>query len=137
MLQLNNELSEQLLSDYPSYPSVVKQSINHGYIYLLLDRSYPEYIKIGMTRDLNRRYKEYNQHKPYNTAEYVAVSEVFADAVSVEKKILEILVKEFQPIGTRLEWFEVKHRERIEEIIKQAEGHFHLYIPYGELNEAN
>lgn len=133
MLEIKNDLSEVLLSDYPSYPSVKKIDIKHGYIYLIEDSSYPEYIKLGMTRDLNRRYKEYNQHKPYNTAEYVAVSEVFEDVIRVEKKILEVLIKEFQPIGTRLEWFEIKHKERIEEIIKDAEMHFHLYIPAGDI----
>jgi len=130
MLQLNNELSEQLLGDYPSYPSYEKVEVKRGYIYLLKDTSYPQYIKLGMTRDLQRRHREYNQHKPYNTAEYCAVSEVFDNVVHVEKKILEVIVKKIPPIGGRQEWFEIQHEEYLMELLQEAEGHFHLYIPY-------
>ena len=59
MIQITNAWNEQLLAEYPSYPASEKIVINHGYIYLLEDSSYPEYIKLGMTRDLQRRYQEY------------------------------------------------------------------------------
>ena len=70
MLLLNNEWAEKLLEDYTSYPASETVKLKHGYLYLLEDTSYPEYIKLGMTRDLKRRYQEYNQHKPYNTADH-------------------------------------------------------------------
>lgn len=130
MLELSNELSEKLLADYPSYPTSETVKLRRGYLYLLEDSSYPEYIKLGMTRDLQRRYREYNQHKPYNTAEFIIVSEVFEDVEYVEKKMLEVLSKRIMPISTRKEWFEVEHRDLLKEAIQQAEGHFHLYIPY-------
>jgi predicted GIY-YIG superfamily endonuclease len=137
MQKITSSLSEMSLSDFRSYPSVQKVAINHGYIYILKDSSYPGYIKVGMTRDLKRRYKEYNQHKPYNTAEFVAVSDPFEDAVKVEKKILEVLVKEIQPIGAKLEWFEDLHEERMREIIIEAESHFLAYNPAGDIYATN
>ncbi len=137
MLKITNNLSEMALGDYHSYPSFQKIDITRGYIYLLIDSSFPEYIKLGMTRDLKRRYKEYNQHKPYNTATFIAVSDVFANVVKVEKKILEVLLKEIHPIGTKFEWFETKHEDRLKEIIEEAEQHFHLYNPAGDIYATN
>lgn len=137
MEKISNALTGRGLDAFNIYPSVEKVTLTRGYIYLLVDSSYPNYVKLGMTRDLKRRYKEYNQHKPYNTAEFITVSEVFADAVKVERKILEALVKNIQPIGAKLEWFEVKHREYLEEIIQDAENSFHLYNPAGDINAIN
>ncbi len=133
MQKITSELSEMSLDDYHSYPSFVKVDVTHGYIYLLKDSAYPGYIKIGMTRDLKRRYKEYNQYKPFNTAVFIAVSDVFDNVVKVEKKLLEVLIKEIQPIGAKREWFETKNEERIRELIETAENHFHLYIPAGDI----
>jgi len=130
VLELNNELSERLLSSYPSYPSFEKVDVLHGYLYILKDSVFPGYVKLGMTRNLQRRYKEYNQHKPFNTAEFTIISEVFNDVVHVEKKMLEILTKKIQPIGARLEWFESEHIDLLVQAIKDAEGHFNLYIPF-------
>lgn len=126
---LKNRLEDQLLSSYHSYPAYEKREIKRGYIYILRDDVFPEYIKIGMTRDLAKRYRDYNQHKPFNTAEFIAVSEVFNDVVTVEKKILAALVKEITPIGAKKEWFEAVHEDRLKEIVEEAEQHFHLYMP--------
>ena len=130
MLRLGNEWSEQLLSSYASYPASEKVTITRGYIYLLEDSSYPDYIKLGMTRDLQRRYQEYNAHKPYNTADYIAVTEVFADVLYVERKMLEVLRKRIMPIGARNEWFDIEHKDLLLTALEDAEGHFPLYIPY-------
>ena len=137
MIKLTNDLTEMSLGDYRCYPLTQKIIITRGYIYILKDSSYPEYVKIGMTRDLQRRLKEYNQHKPYNTAVFVGVSEVFYDAVKVEKKILEVLAKNIQPIGAKKEWFEVKHTDALREIIEDAERHFHLYNPAEDIYGTN
>jgi predicted GIY-YIG superfamily endonuclease len=130
MLLLNNEWAEKLLEDYTSYPASETVKLKHGYLYLLEDTSYPEYIKLGMTRDLKRRYQEYNQHKPYNTAEFTAISEVFSDVSYVERKMLEMLKKRIMPIASRNEWFEIEHKEFLLQAVTEAESHFHLYIPH-------
>ena len=130
MLELTDSLSEKLLTSYESYPSSKTVKLLQGYLYLLKDRSYPEYVKLGMTRNLARRHKEYNAHKPFDTAEYVVVSQVFQDVEYVEKKILEVVYRQVHPIGARREWFELEHEELLREAITQAECHFNLYIPY-------
>jgi len=133
MQKIVNSISEVSLADFKSFPSYRRVDITNGYIYILRDSTFPGYVKVGMTRDLHRRYKEYNQNKPYNTAEFVAVSEIFDNVLKVEKKILEVLVREIQPIGAKLEWFEAEHEERIRAVVKDAEDHFHLYIPAGDI----
>ena len=137
MLKIHNTMSEASLEDHKSFPSSYKVDIKHGYIYLLKDSVFPEYVKLGMTRDLQRRYKEYNAHKPYNTAEYIAISEPFDDVTQVERRILEVLVKKIQPIGAKQEWFEVKHLDTIMDVVNEAESHFHLYIPAGDIYDTN
>jgi hypothetical protein len=133
MNKMTSSLSEMSLGDYRSFPISYKVEVKHGYIYVLKDSVYPEYVKLGMSRNLQQRYKDYNAHKPYNTAEFIAISDPFEDAIRVEKKILEALIKRIQPIGAKKEWFEAKHEGLIREVIEEAEAHFHSYIPAGDI----
>lgn len=103
-------------------PVFEKPVDKRGYMYIVKDEAYPEFIKIGRTNDLKKRLVAYNSDKPYNSASYHAVSGPYVDVVETEAMILEKLYEVIQPSTFRKEWFAIGHKSTLEEWIKVAEG---------------
>lgn len=79
-------------------------SIREGFVYLIVNRRYPEWIKAGMTVDYEKRLSVYNQYDPESSFEFVIVKWVN------DRRLLEtILLEQLSTIAeTRNgEWFKI------------------------------
>jgi hypothetical protein len=59
--------------------SVEKLIDKRGFMYILYDDIFPEYIKVGRTSDVHKRLLGYNSDKPFRTARMLYVSCLFED----------------------------------------------------------
>ena len=114
---LTEELSDFNLRDYvvPSYVD------RRGYMYILFDRVFPDFIKVGRTSDVRKRLMGYNSDKPFPTARMLYISKLFEDVNDTERKILEYMYDNTAPSTLSREWFEIEHKQMIIDIIEKAE----------------
>lgn len=114
---LSSELDDFDLRDY-SVP-VFKET--RGFMYILFDDVFPDFIKVGRTSDCRKRLQGYNSDKPYPTARMLYVSRMFEDVNEVERRILKYMYDNTSPSTLSREWFLIEHKEMIKEIIEKAE----------------
>lgn len=110
---------ETMLSDFNPV-----QKDDRGYIYVVYDSAFPNFIKIGKTNNLQKRLTAYNSDKPYYSSKYVCISEPFKKCSEVERNILSKLYEECSPSTNKLEWFDIETKERIIYWIQRAEEFF-------------
>ena len=114
-----------IATDYLAYPTTVMTTT--GYLYLLKDSKYPDAIKIGFSRDLEKRLRAYNADRPMKTCRYVFISKAFVDVLTVEKKILNYVYdNQKSPTTFTKEWFLVEEEAYLLHLIKTAEKEFTL-----------
>lgn len=102
-------------------PPLDKYTDQRGYIYVLFDDVFPEYIKVGRTQDCYKRLQQYNADKPFKTAKMLFVSSMFENAYEVERRILAYMYDHTPPTTLSKEWFEIAHKEKIISIVEKAE----------------
>ena len=95
-----------------------------GYLYLVQDKAFPDFVKIGRTCDFEQRLSVYNRNKPYPTIHPICISRLFADVVTVETKVLDYLYKVTAPTTFRKEWFRSENTNLILTVMKAAENEF-------------
>lgn len=115
------ELTEFDIRNFKT-PPLDKYVDRRGYIYILYDEIFPDFIKVGRTQDCHKRLTGYNSDKPFPTARMLYISEMFEDVNEIERRILSYMYDQTQPTTLSKEWFEVKHKEKIIEIIEKAES---------------
>lgn len=101
--------------------SVDKYVERRGFIYIVFDEIFPEYIKVGRTTDVQRRLQTYNSDKPFKTSRMLYVSRLFLDQNQTEKAILEYLYSVTAPTTLSREWFLIEHLDLIKETIEKLE----------------
>lgn len=114
------ELDNFNLADYV-VPPLEKYTDRRGYMYILYDSIFPDFIKVGRTSDVKKRLQGYNSDKPYPTAKMLYISELFENVHDVERKILAYMYDLTQPTTLSKEWFEIKYKDSIMSIIEKAE----------------
>lgn len=114
---LTEELSSFDLRDFTVQPLVDRR----GYLYILHDKAFPDYIKVGRTTDVRKRLIGYNSDKPFPTARMLYISKLFDDANDVERRILEYMYDNTPPTTLTREWFEIEYKEMIIEVIERIE----------------
>lgn len=114
------DLTEFNIADY-STPPLEKYTDRRGYIYILFDNNFPDYIKVGRTQDCKKRLVGYNSDKPFPTAKMQFISKMFEDVNEVERRILAYMYDHTQATTLSKEWFEIKHKEKLIKIIEKAE----------------
>lgn len=92
-----------------------------GYLYLLIDNCFPEYIKIGYTIDHVRRLVDYNRQKPFDTCSYIYVSKALLNVFKLEQSILSAMYMKTAPTPDRNEWFSIEWKDKLLKLIKVAE----------------
>ena len=100
-------------------PDDVRSS--NGFIYLVFDSAFPEYIKIGYTANQKYRLYRYNKSRPLNTCSYVYVSKLLVNILHVEKYLLHRINTYAYSTPERKEWFSIKYKEKFIEEIKLVE----------------
>ena len=90
-------------------------------MYILFDRVFPDFIKVGRTSDVRKRLMGYNSDKPFPTARMLYISKLFEDVNDTERKILEYMYDNTAPSTLSREWFEIEHKKMIIDIIEKAE----------------
>ena len=115
-----DELTEFDLRKF-TLPPLEKYVDRSGYIYVLYDEAFPDYIKVGRTGDLHKRQIQYNADKPYKTAKMIYISNLFEDVNETERKILAYMYDNTSPTTLSREWFEIKHKDMILNIVEKAE----------------
>jgi hypothetical protein len=114
------ELSDFNIADYFA-PPLEKYTDRRGFIYILYDNMFPDYIKVGRTSNCKNRLIGYNSDKPYPTAKMLFISKMFEDSHETERRILAYMYDNTPPTTLSKEWFEVQHKERLIDIIEKAE----------------
>ena len=114
------ELSDFNIHDYTT-PPLEKYIDRRGYIYILYDSIFPEYIKVGRTSNCHKRLTGYNSDKPYPTAKFLYVSKMFEDSNDTERRILAYMYDKTPPTTLTKEWFEIKYKDIIISIVEKAE----------------
>jgi len=114
------ELADFNIADY-STPPLEKYIDRRGFMYILFDANFPDYIKVGRTADCKKRLIGYNSDKPYPTAKMLYISEMFEDVNETERRILAYMYDNTPPTTLSKEWFEIKHKEKLIKIIEKAE----------------
>lgn len=116
----SKDLCDFNLGDYmvPTYKET------RGYMYVVFDSIFPDYIKVGRTIDCKKRLQGYNSDKPYPTAKMLYVSKLFDNVNDVERKILEYLYDNTSPTTLSKEWFQFEHKQLIIDILEKAEQEF-------------
>ncbi len=97
-----------------------------GYMYIVQDSVYPDWVKIGRTVDPKKRIAAYNTDKPFNTAKFTYISAGFKDVVEVERVVLEKVYGISAPSTASKEWFPVALLENLISIVEAAEKQFEL-----------
>lgn len=115
-----DELDDFDLREY-KVPPLEKYVDKRGYIYIVYDEIFKDYIKIGRTSDCAKRLIGYNSDRPYPTCKMLYISDLFEDVNTVERKILSYMYSNTQPTTLSKEWFEIKHKEKLIKIIQKAE----------------
>ena len=96
-----------------------------GFVYVVACRNFPDYVKIGQTKNMVKRLSAYNQDRPLKTVEALYVSSMFQDAPLVEKRILEHMYKSHGTGGNTSEWFASVYKNELIDLIQEAEDYFH------------
>lgn len=112
------ELEHVDLNEY----SLEKDVDRRGFMYILYDEIFPDYIKVGRTSDVQKRLLGYNSDKPYRTARMLYVSSLFTDQNQTEKAVLDYLYSVTQPTTLSREWFMYEHINTIKETIEKLEA---------------
>lgn len=115
-----DELTDFNIGDF-TVPPLEKYIDRRGYIYVLYDSIFPDYIKVGRTSDCKKRLIGYNSDKPYPTAKMLFISNMFENVNEIERRILAYMYDNTPPTTLSKEWFEIQHKEKIIAIIEKAE----------------
>lgn len=118
-----DEFSKINISDL-SLDALPKVVDTRGYIYIVRDSVFPDWVKVGRTVDPKKRLMAYNSDKPFPTARYVNMSKCFADVIEVERVILEKMYEIASPSTASREWFEIEHLKGLQELILLAEDNY-------------
>ncbi len=102
-------------------PSLEKVVDKRGYMYLLIDSVFPDYIKIGRTSDPRKRLMSYNSDRPLDTCRYILITSAFVDVHKIEEVILQQLYLHISSSVKSKEWFEIKHKDLLIEWLHKAE----------------
>jgi len=121
----SKELSDFDLTDF-KVPALEKYTDKRGYMYIVFNSKFPEYIKVGRTSDAYKRLQQYNADTPYPTSKMLYVSELFENVNIAERKILRYMYECTEPTTLSKEWFEYEHIEKIINIILKAEELEHI-----------
>ena len=114
------ELTDFNIADY-STPPLEKYTDRRGYIYIVFDEAFPEYIKVGRTSDCKKRLIGYNSDRPYPTVKMLYISQMFEDVNDMERRILTYMYDNTSPTTLSKEWFEIQHKDKLIKIIAKAE----------------
>jgi hypothetical protein len=102
-------------------PLVEKYIDKRGYLYILYDSKFPEFIKVGRTSNCKTRLIGYNSDKPFPTAKMLYISKLFENANEMERRILAFMYDCTSPTTLSREWFMIEHKKQLIEIIEKAE----------------
>lgn len=116
-----SELSNFDIREYKT-PPLDKYVDRRGYIYILHDEIFPEYIKVGRTQDCHKRLIQYNADKPYPTAKMLYISKMFENVNDIERRILTYMYDNTSPTTLSKEWFEIGNKDMLIKIITKAEN---------------
>lgn len=114
------ELSDFNISEYVT-PPLEKYRDRRGFMYILYDGIFPDFIKVGRTSNCKERLQGYNSDKPFPTAKMLFISKLFEDVHEIERRVLAYMYDNTPPTTLSKEWFEHKHKEKIIKIIEKAE----------------
>ena len=106
--------------------NLVKYIECRGFIYLLINLAYPEYIKIGRTFSLKNRMRQYSKHLPKTDIFLVAYTEAFVDVKTVEDRIVEKLDHKYTSIRWKKEWYPIEAKDDCLQLMQSAEKYFSL-----------
>ena len=114
------DLTEFDISDFCT-PPLEKYTDRRGFMYILFDSNFPDYIKVGRTADCKKRLLGYNSDKPYPTAKMLFISKMFEDVHDVERRVLNYMYDHTAPTTLSKEWFMIEHKDKLITIIEKAE----------------
>lgn len=108
------DIGRQIKKKYPS-----KYDSDHGYLYAIYSKDFPQFIKIGRTSDPCKRYYEYNNYNPNCSYKYLYITKMFQYPDLIEKDFLFSLARKQIFPKYQKEWFDISHKDIIVHILEQ------------------
>jgi len=98
--------------------------MDSGYLYIFIDEAFPNYVKVGKSRDPYNRLNQYNTDKPYKSTKPIYISRPLKYVGNIENEVLKHLraVLIVDDIITAREWFNKDNLDYIKETIKSYEN---------------
>lgn len=103
--------------------------LDEGYLYLIKNKAWPGWIKVGITKNINYRIRTYQTGSPYRDYE-VVYSIKHPEYRSAEKKIKEQM-KHFAS-EIRNEWFKISFELAKDRLIEQLDNYFYEDCDYNQ-----
>jgi len=120
-----SDLEDFKITEY----NIPKYIETRGFIYIMVNKHYPELFKVGRTIGIKNRFNSYNANQPEPDTELLLVSDLFNDCHYIEKKILDALKDLSGESDYNAEWFNKQYLKICITFITEAEKKF----PYEDL----
>lgn len=90
-------------------PPIFEEGSKHGYVYVMTNRAWPRYVKVGSANDLHKRLAQFNTGSPRR--DYEIRHWVYVDNRRAAEARVHEMLREFRADG---EWFNTWLREAVE-----------------------
>lgn len=95
-----------------------------GYIYTIYSPTFSNFIKIGRSVDVAKRFQQYLDYNPHCDWEFIHISKIFDDCIEVESKLIQKLFQKQVFVKYNKEWYDVKDKNIIIDMIQELEEEF-------------
>lgn len=95
-----------------------------GYIYAIFSPTFSNFIKIGRSVDVAKRFQQYLDYNAHCDWEFKYISKIFDDCIEVEAELIKRLFRHQIFVKYNREYFDVKDKEIIIETIQKLEEEF-------------
>lgn len=94
--------------------------MDSGYLYIITNRAWPGYIKVGVTKDLKNRLKTYQTGSPHR--DYVLRYSLYHPDYLIAEKRIKDTMKPFAK-SIKNEWYEVDYQVAKVRLLEQLEDY--------------
>jgi len=98
-------LVESAIQRIINFHPLPKPKTEEGFLYVLQDSAYPNYIKVGKTINIENRLAAYNRDRPLNTCSFSFIVPIKENLDSKEQELLLSLKELYTVSANSKEWF--------------------------------
>lgn len=116
-METKKDRIERIKNAFPRAPTP-------GYIYVIFSPTFSNFIKIGRSVDVAKRYQQYLDYNPNCDWRFVYISKIFDDCIEVETELIKRLFHKQVVIKYNREWYGIGDKDIIITAIQNLEEEF-------------